>query len=241
MRRNNSKYGCIQPMRACIVGHGPSMCAHEYGPEIDAHDRVIRLKRSTNLLQRPELFGSRTDIVMGSVVVGAALKGEWSKRYWLFVDTRTSHMCDIELAGIQRQFFPEYSCLIDKDLCMKWISIYQGMRETPTLDSRQVKKATDIDGAVRPLSDDLGHLHFSAGMFAIIYAFEHLKPKELNLYGFDNVRTGAFDWSVTRGEDWKEYPDHNWQTEAKLIQVVAKEYGYTINHDAEVIRCNADT
>ena len=226
-------------MRACIVGHGPSMHTHEYGNEIDVHDKVIRLKKSQHLLKRPKLFGTKTDIVMGSAVLGSSLIGAWSTRYWLFLDTRTAHMSGLELGQIHVKFYPANSCLIDKDLCLKWIEHYRSIRESAVLDPRQTKKIWNVGDQTRTLSDDFGHLHPSAGMFAIIYTMYHLRPKQLDLYGFDNVRTGTFDWSVTRGADWKEYPDHNWKTESKLLQDVAQAYKYTINHDAEVIRCDA--
>ena len=215
-------------MKACIVGHGPSLCAQPFrGKDINSHDTVIRLKRSWNLLDRPDLFGVKTDVVCGSYVVGEGLINPWSKNYWLFLDTRTLQTPDVDLKSVIDRFKPN-SCLIDRDLCRQWINYYRALRVPFDQDKLQEGKG--------PLSDGLGHLHFSAGMFAILYALKHLKPETLNLYGFDNVKSGHFAWSVTRGPDWKQYPDHNWKTESILLADVAKHYGYGV-YDRQGVLC----
>ena len=223
-------------MQACIVGHGPSMIKNSYGKEIDDHDKVIRMKKSTNLLQRPELFGAKTDIVCASLVVGKSVMDSWSKEYWLFLDTRTLPLGDVEIQAVKSAFLPN-KCLIDRGLCLHWIEHYRNIRIPMSWDDRQQRKGSSAFGINIMLSDNLGHLHCSAGMFTILYALKHLKPKTLKLYGFDNMQKGTFDWSVTRGPEWNEYPDHNWATEHKMLEDVCKAYHYKL--DREEMLCSA--
>lgn len=217
-------------MQACIVGHGPSMLTKQQGFKINQHDKVVRLKDSKNLVLRPEYFGSKTDIVCGSLVVGARLTGEWSDEYWLFVDTRTAHIPQSELDEVIKKFLPN-QCHIDRYTCLYWVEQYKRIRNKIKLDRRQELKG--------PLSDEKGHLHCSAGMFSIIYALSHLKPDELVLYGFDNIYNGTFNWSVTRGMEWRKYPDHNWQAESRMIYDVCKHYGYELKKQDGLICISA--
>lgn len=223
-------------MKAIIVGHGPSLYMTAEGKDIDSYDVVIRLKRSADLLSHPEIFGSRTDIVCASLPLYESIKKHWEGRvdtYWLFVDTRTFHVEQQELARVKGHFYPD-KCIIDKGLCLRWVRHYRKKRNGALMDPRQEKKMSgNID-----LSDDQGHLHFSAGMFAIIYAMEYLKPDKLDLIGFDNIYSGSFDWSITRGEDWHQYPDHNWEAEHHMLSDVAEEFGYNLQKQEGTICCS---
>jgi len=225
---------------ACIVGHGPSLLKHEWGDTIDSHDTVIRLKRSKTLLEKPRVYGTRTHIVMGSLVIAPAMVREWDVReYWFFLDTRTKALCNQAIAAF-RQTVPVLT-LIDRELCLDLIKDYQELRQSIELDSRQKPKGPESNAGKVNLSDDKGHLHPSAGMFAVAYTLRHVKPDMLRLYGFDNVLKGFFDWSVTRGPDWKDYPDHNWKAESLLLGKLAKQYGYSKMDNAEVVTlCKSD-
>ena len=76
----------------------------------------------------------------------------------------------------------------------------------------------------KPSSDDKGHLHMSSGLHALLYACYWLKPKRVNMVGYDNVKTGAFTWSITRGPEWGHYPDHRWDIEHKMVHEIAEQF-----------------
>ena len=189
------------------------------GSKIDAHDSVMRLKHSVHLLQRPAHYGSKTDHVLASYTVGAQILETWPDcpSFFLFTDTRTENMTKDDLV-IMAKRFGERQITIDHNLCQYWVQAYRQNRCACKMDSRQEQKAA--------LSDDLGHRHPSAGFFSIVYMLTYLKPDAVTLYGFDSLLSGVFDWSVTRGENWSQYPDHNWNTESRLFPFLCGVYGY---------------
>lgn len=190
-------------MRAIIVGHGPSMLAEPMGSLIDEFDKVIRLKRCQGTLEEPDYYGTKTDIVGGSLTIAGHLRGIGNaKEYWVFLDSRHTDASPETLAGIP-YIFRGYETLMDKDLCNYWDKQYRELRD-------------DMGGP--------GHDHTSQGFKAIVYACHHLSPDELVLVGFDNVMTGRFTWSITRGPEWQHYPDHRWDVEHALLEKVQEEY-----------------
>lgn len=194
-------------MNLIIIGHGPSMMQNKWGEFIDSHDVVVRLKRQRiyssdekTLLDYPEYFGTKTDIVAGSYNIAKALPK--APKYWIFVDSRHQ---DVTNFDDLYEFFDDV--YINKELCDYWDGVYRGMRP-----------------------EGKGHPHTSQGMKAIIYACQF--AKRIDLVGFDNLSTGDFTWSLTRGPD-HTYPDHNWEVEHKLAPIIAKHYGvklYADNH-----------
>lgn len=211
-------------MRVAIIGHGPSLLDAERGQEIDAHDVVVRMKTSAVLPQKfGHLVGERADVVCASMRVIYQALNVWGSQpdFWAFHDTRTF--------GEPPPVVMDYNIKTDEALCQRWVKEYRCMREMTEIDRAQARHET--------LSDDLGHKHCSAGMFSVIFACDFLKPSEITLYGFDNIRNGGFTWSLTRGPDWSRYPDHNWQTEARMLPVVLSHYGLVSEPEGEVIRC----
>lgn len=208
-------------MRAIIVGHGPSVLVEPMGHLIDEFDVVIRLKRCQDTLKMPEHYGTKTDIVGGSLNISGQLKGIGdATQYWIFVDSRheKAHP-DTLTAAVQYLASPNVprgandnrvvipnTVILDKDLCDTWDAKYRSLRD---------------------YLGEKGHAHTSQGFKAIVYALEHLKPDELVLVGFDNVMSGEFTWSITRGPDWTHYPDHNWRTEHELLKQAELAYPKT--------------
>lgn len=190
-------------MKAIIVGHGPSMLVEPMGHLIDEHDKVIRLKRCQDTLTQPDHYGTRTDIVGGSLTIAAHLRGIGGAReYWVFTDSRHEDTPQDTLASVPF-LFRGNECILDDDLCRQWDTRYRALRD-------------EMGGP--------GHNHTSQGFKAIIYACHHLAPEELVLVGFDNVMTGRFTWSITRGPEWQHYPDHRWDVEHKLLEQVQSDY-----------------
>lgn len=192
-----------------IIGHGPSMINSNFGNLIDSYSTVIRQKLvSRDLVAYSSAdFGTKTNIVCGSYTIKEALFWHPSAKVWVFIDSRHKNLSFTDEST-------RYTLL--KDTCNEWNEIYRSLRTDNYIkDIRMTTYAT---------SSDLGHNHMSCGTHTIIYACEILKPKEITLFGFDNVKNGSFTWSMTRGESWKQYPDHRWDIENKLLSLIQDKY-----------------
>ena len=202
-------------MQTVIVGHGPSILRPKLGKDIDLFDCVIRMKRTSDLTKnRPDLYGKKTDVVVSSLTLGRVIMDAWKgvKDFWLFDDTRTEIDDD--------KVMPKGAYLA-RDTCRVWRTQYRRLRKTYTKANSQKPK----DG----LSDDKGHLHPSAGSHAIMYTMDKLNPDRITLYGFDSLLSGKHDWSITRGNEYKEYPDHNWAAEQELLKLLCNVYQYKLD------------
>lgn len=204
-------------MRVCIVGHGPSLLSGHGGKEIDSYDVVVRLKRCQETLKHPKFYGSRTDIVGGSWTIAPGLKGiGGARRYWVFLDSRHDNVTPAMIDAMKRHFEP-YECIIDRPLCDEWQAVYRGLRNSVTRsDGMVMGRYSDLE---------LGHNHMSQGSIAVIHAMALLNPEVITLAGFDSVANGEFTWSVTRGPEWEQYPDHNWAAEHVLLKLASDEFG----------------
>ena len=192
------------PQTVVIVGHGPSVLRKMAGEEIDKYF-TIRLKRCQGTLKLPRVYGSRIDAVCGSWTIREGLKAIPAKQYWTFVDSRHGN-ADVS----------SWDGYVNKPLCDRW---NQRFRDKRTPYRR-------VDGTVLcPSSTEgLGHNHLSAGFHALLYACE-LGAEVVRLAGFDNVVSGDFTWSVTRGPEYDKYPDHRWDIEHEMLNDVIEEYG----------------
>ena len=211
-------------MKAIIVGHGPSMLAEPMGEEIDSHDIVIRMKRCQELLKQPEYFGTKTDVVCGSFTIATQLKKIPAEEYWVFMDSRHG---DKSPEAMIEHFSPK-KCIIDKDLCDSWNENYRAWRDQagPIETPDQVKEFTP-----------LGHNHMSAGLHTLIYACDFLDVDVVHLIGCDNLATGKWAWSLTRGPEYTNYPDHRWDVEHKIVPMVAEAYNQKIGYILPEAKC----
>jgi hypothetical protein len=190
------------------------MLENKHGKFIDSHDVVIRQKRCSDTLKHPEQFGSKTTYVCGSYTIAPQLPQDMpGAEYWVFMDSR-------------HQEFPPSSyewaaenlpCTILKPLCDRWNAKYRAKRK-PFHHNAQMRRF-----------DELGHPHLSAGFHTILYTCEILRPEAIDLVGFDNIKTGDFTWSITRGPDYVQYPDHCWNIEHDMIAEVEDAYGTRCN------------
>lgn len=200
-------------MAAVIVGHGPSVLMEPMGELIDAYDFVVRMKRCQETLKHPQHYGTRTDAVCGSWTIAAELKRIDAGEYWIFLDSRHDDVNDYQIERMAEHFAPR-PMLLDREICATWNARYRDARTPFELHDQMETKRT---------SDDLGHTHMSAGLHALIYACRRFG--EVHLVGFDNVMSGDFTWSVTRGPQWDKYPDHRWDVEREMVGRIANEYG----------------
>ena len=199
-----------------IVGHGYSSINRGLGPEIDKYKRIVRLKPAswTIMQENPKDYGKRTDIMCSSWNTRHHAKQIPANEYWHFLDSRHILVKQIEILN-------ELTLsTVLPHVCHKWTSTYVNMR------TDNFKRNKAVVSSV--YSDEKGHRHMSAGLYAIIYACEILKPKEINLIGFDNVTSGIFSHSLTRGTEWAQYPDHRWDIESMMLGKISEAYKVSI-------------
>mgnify|MGYP003394072903 CR=1 FL=1 len=219
-------------MSTIIIGNGPSILAEKMGCFIDTFDNIVRLKRCHNSLKNPDYYGTKTTHVGGSLTIAGDLREVHAGEYWIFFDSRHAHISpDILTARMASdmnlgRLFNGSSVICDQEICNQWDEIYRKAREPMEWsDQMQDSKSSDIE---------LGENHTSQGFKAILYACKYLEDKQINLIGFDNLFTGKFTWSTTRGPEWDKYPKHNWATERKLLEKVKD----TFNKDIRFIYSN---
>jgi len=206
-------------MKAIIVGHGSSMLAEPMGMLIDEFDYVIRLKRCHETLKEPDIYGTKTTHIGGSMGICGGLMDIPANEYWAFTDSRHHDRPEL-LDPIRRMFHKrKLPLFIDDELCRRWDKIFMDNRAEIDVHA-QMKNSK--------YADEIGEKHTSQGFKGIVYACSHLDIDELVLVGFDNIHSGEFSWSVTRGPDWKQYPQHDWATEHRLIPLVAETYNVKI-------------
>jgi len=196
------------------------MLENKYGRDIDRHDFVVRLKRSKETLKFPEAFGRFCEAVCGSWTIRDMLTegAPTAREQWAFLDSRHHAVGFKEIDGWYKCAPPGVSRWVRRKICRTWNNRYRTMRTPVKLWRGTERKET---------SDELGHTHMSAGLHAIIYACHKLhrgSDHTVRLFGFDSVQSGQFTWSVTRGPDWKQYPDHRWDIEKQMIPLIAQDY-----------------
>lgn len=192
-----------------IVGHGPSMANSFFGTTIDSYNTVIRQKAVSSELVKyhSKDFGQKTDIVCGSYTIREALFWHPSAKVWVFIDSRHSDLVNLDKSN---------KFLLLPEFCNHWNNIYRSLRSSNFIKNSKMSNYST--------SSSIGHNHMSCGLHTILYACEILKPKKLTLFGFDNIKNGEFTWSLTRGKEWNQYPDHRWDTENIMVNTISKEY-----------------
>lgn len=194
--------------KIAIIGHGPSMSGSNFGTLIDSYDIVVRQKAvSLNLVNNFfNDFGRKTSIICGSYTIKEALFWHPNAKVWVFTDSRHEKL----------NIIPDKRFILLRDLCDYWNSLYRSLRTDNYIRNEKM--------TIHQTSSNIGHNHMSCGMHTIIYACEIFKPSSIDLFGFDNVKTGNFTWSLTRGESWNQYPDHRWDIENKMLNIISQKY-----------------
>lgn len=192
-----------------IVGHGPSLLQRRDGSLIDSYDFVVRQKRCQETLKYPDVYGAKKNAVCGSWTIAPELEKVGADEVWVFLDSRHE--------GVPQDLVDQVPWRIDRRLCNEWNAKYRS-RRTPYEKHDSMKEF-----------HPLGHPHLSAGFHSILYACEFLKPESVTLAGFDNVESGEFTWSITRGPEWDKYPDHRWDIEHEMLDDVREEWDVEIN------------
>lgn len=209
-------------MKVAIIGHGPSIMDKESGDEIDSHDRVVRIKLlGYAALAYPEIFGTKKDILCMSMSMANMVnevKNLDFKELWVFNDSR--HNPSDKAQARYEELYKKKKIVMDVRLCNDLNRYYRNLRTPFSVNNKMLQNNSS--------DKELGHNHCSAGLHSLLFACAKLKPETINLYGFDNIKTGDFTWSLTRGQDWDQYPDHRWDIEHKLVDVLRQAYKVNI-------------
>lgn len=204
----------MKTVSIAVVGHGPGIMNAPFGEFIDSHDIVVRMKWHRHLVERPEYFGSRTDVVFSSLVVAPRLLREWPdvKNFGVFYDSRTYDMPKEKVAAI-RELFTKANLFLDHDLCRFW-------------DDRYLER----------LGESEGEPHTSTGFHVLPYLGKYFNPCTVTLFGFDSLASGEWTWSLTRGPDWDKYPKHRFDIENAMLPELETVYNMKIHIQRAEVR-----
>ena len=203
-------------MEAIIIGHGPSLLNKQYGSYIDSFEYVIRQKANaiTYTKENPEHYGSKTYAIGGSTGQYNAISKLNNVQCWVFIDSRRNPEDDYD------NRFNSETVKCNQALCHRWNQVFRDMRTDDWTRNEQEAQAHS--------DPKLGHNHMSSGTHTLLYTCHYLRPSKIYLLGYDNVRSGTFGWSVTRGEHFKNYGDHRYDVEQKMLPLFEKEFNTKI-------------
>jgi len=188
-------------MNVAIVGHGKSLKDAGLGSKIDSADKVVRLKGSHTVLWSDD-FGSKTDALCASTEIMGVFFKMNATEYWAYP---------------KKGFFDESNAMSVVKKLQKPVMIPFAFINTWNARFRQM-------GA--------GHPNVSTGMAAILIAIHRWHPKKIVLAGFDTLLDPSLKFD--RHEDVPrsgvgEYPDHDWDKENQLLEVLRQTYRMEIN------------
>jgi hypothetical protein len=213
-------------VKAVIVGHGPGLWEKGRGELIDSFDAVIRIYDF--LWQDQKNYGSKVDYCMYTYTAARmipALKNppeSWTKtrsmesispkEIWI-----VHHMGSFGAlmvgpgADKLEDDYREYNPKIFNNLVYYWNYNYQQYRPK--------------------------YQKFSTGILTVMVAAYHLKPEELCLIGFDNLKAGINEeyWAGYRGENGngaihKCLMNHDLAAESSLVFDIANAYQVEIKY-----------
>ena len=186
-------------MEVCIVGHGPSLKGAGFGAAIDSHDKVVRLKNCSALLENPGDYGRKTDVMFSTTEVCYHLHKVVAEEYWCF---------------------PKYDAY-NADLIDQLRKRVNGSRVRVLTEQSRIwnKLFRDMGGK---------HPNVSTGMAAIISVCEILNPRKLNLAGFDILFNPKLEYVSTVPSPFNnggtKDTGHDWESESQLLQFVGEHF-----------------
>ena len=210
-------------MKAIIVGNGPSILMEPMGEIIDSYDVVIRLKHCEQQLKDPEHFGTKIDVLAGSLTIAKSMKQIQAPAYWMLLDSRHDNDQAKRYMDDMVWYYDEDNMQYLPDTSKFWRDRYMSIRHVTPIPLHHPQMKSSRYG------DHMGEKHPSQGFQALVYAAE-LLGCDITLVGCDNLYTGVFNWSITRGPDWQEYPFHRWDIEHDMVPMVAGQYDIDINY-----------
>jgi hypothetical protein len=185
-------------MRACIVGHGPSLLNAGRGPEIDKYDLIVKMP-DTKPWKTPENHGSRIDVYCTT--------GQPAKIRRLRRCNEPPRLATYMWKKRRRNGLPFKGRMVN--------------RFDPTLiQDFKIKNAQKINNIwqdkfafTRP-----GYPYFTRGTLAVIITAEYYKPDTIMMLGCDNLKIGSSE-NFTDGPKWQVRTDgHNYKAEHDFIK-----------------------
>lgn len=193
-------------MRLCVVGHGKSLEGAKLGNVIDACDATIRFKKGWKLCNdNPDDYGHHCTYLCASTEVPGT---------FLVPDDIRAKVIRF-LAYPKYGFYNEHAIDSMERALQRTISVPLNLCNTWNYQFRK------LGGT---------HANVSVGMAGIMILAHELRPKEILLAGMDALLNpdGGFHRieSVPRTGSGA-FPDHDWHTERRLLEVLAREYGFS--------------
>lgn len=185
-------------MEVIICGHGPSLKDAGLGSKIDSHEKVVRLKNCSELLQIPKDYGTRTTIMFSSTEVCWQLHKVPAEEYWCFPkrDTYNTDLTD----QLRKKVNGRVRVLAQQSHV--WNKLFR-----------------DMGGQ---------HPNVSTGMAAIISVCELLNPRVLHLAGFDILLNPKLAYVSTVPSPFNDGGSkdtgHDWVSENKLLQFIGEHF-----------------
>lgn len=186
-------------MKVCIVGHGPSLKTAGLGKQIDACDKVVRLKNCYFLLAEPQNYGRKTDVMCSSTEVLHHLHKVKASEYWGYPKHGRYNQAGVW--QLERKVNKQVH--IPLDLTNLWNCFF-----------------LELGGR---------HPNVSTGMAAIIIALDRFKPDVLYLAGFDkllNPSSEGYACTVPSlfNEGGTKDTGHDWETENQMLPYLAAHF-----------------
>ena len=184
----------------CVVGHGPSLKGAGLGRQIDACDKVVRLKGSQSVLWTDD-FGSKVDALCASTeIMGTFFKMD-APEYWAYpkngdFDIRTAIQAIIKL---------QKPVMIPLGFSNIWRSRFQQM------------------GATHPnVSTGMAAILFAIHRWnpekIVLAGFDTLLDPTKKFSRHQDVPRSGFG----------DYPSHDWQKEHELLDILRDTYNMEI-------------
>jgi hypothetical protein len=204
-------------MKLVIVGHGPSLEGAGLGAAIDACDAVIRFKKGWKMcVDNPADYGAKCDYVLASTEVPGTflMPDELKAKVKAFI------------AYPKYGFFNELAIESMEKALQRTIAVPLNIFNYWNYRFRSL-------GAAHP--------NVSAGMAGIIIGAHELRPESMRLAGMDALLhpDGGFKRIETVPRTGAgEFPKHDWHKENELLNVLAKEYGFTFENINDSYQCD---
>lgn len=186
-------------MKVCVVGHGPSLKGAKLGKQIDACDKVVRLKNCQMLLAEPHNYGKKTDVMCSSTEVMTNMHKVKASEYWGAPKALTHNQARIE--NFRRRVKGEV--LVFQELMDLWNAFF-----------------LELGGK---------HKNVSTGLAAVIISLDRYKPDTVVLAGFDKVlnpSSEGYQCTVPTpfNDDGRRDTGHDWQTELAMLPYLGAAY-----------------
>lgn len=187
-------------MNVICVGHGPSLIGKGYGSYIDTFEYVVRMKNCGGTLGDKD-YGERMDALCLSTEVLGIIPKINPRMFWLYAKNGNYDQVKT-FDAIASKGAP---FMIPLALMVYWNGKFEEM------------------GAKHP--------NVSTGMASIIIAAHYLEPDRITLAGFDTLLDTKVKF--TRNDSIPRTGvgviHHDWETENKLLKVVADSYKFEIH------------